>query len=146
MSPIIDRRKFLLSLPGVAIAPRFLTRMGRRALSARALNHATLSVSDPERSVEFYQGLFGMPIQARQGGNDRSSAGRRAPVHGDPTRSWWTGAKHQSPRNRCRRFRCRSNHRDACGRGGPASRGRDACRKSHEGVDREAGGGGGWWP
>ena len=67
MSPIIDRRKFLLSLPGVAIVPRFLTRMGRGALSARALNHATLSVSDPERSVEFYQGLFGMPIQARQG-------------------------------------------------------------------------------
>ena len=67
MSPIIDRRKFLLSLPGVAVVPGILTRMGRRALSARALNHATVSVSDPERSVKFYQGLFGMPIQARQG-------------------------------------------------------------------------------
>ena len=27
----------------------------------------TLSVSDPKRSLEFYQGLFGMPIQAHQG-------------------------------------------------------------------------------
>jgi catechol 2,3-dioxygenase-like lactoylglutathione lyase family enzyme len=27
----------------------------------------TLSVGDPKRSLEFYQGLFGMPIQARQG-------------------------------------------------------------------------------
>jgi catechol 2,3-dioxygenase-like lactoylglutathione lyase family enzyme len=27
----------------------------------------TLFVSDPKRSLEFYQGLFGMPIQARQG-------------------------------------------------------------------------------
>ena len=27
----------------------------------------TLSVSDPKRSLDFYQGLFGMPVQARQG-------------------------------------------------------------------------------
>ena len=27
----------------------------------------TLNVSDLKRSLEFYQGLFGMPIQARQG-------------------------------------------------------------------------------
>jgi catechol 2,3-dioxygenase-like lactoylglutathione lyase family enzyme len=27
----------------------------------------TLFVSDPKRSLEFYQGLFGMPVQARQG-------------------------------------------------------------------------------
>jgi catechol 2,3-dioxygenase-like lactoylglutathione lyase family enzyme len=35
-------------------------------LRATTLNHLTLSVSDPKRSLEFYQGLFGMPIQARQ--------------------------------------------------------------------------------
>jgi catechol 2,3-dioxygenase-like lactoylglutathione lyase family enzyme len=36
-------------------------------LKALDMNHLTLSVSDPQRSLEFYQGLFGMPIQARQG-------------------------------------------------------------------------------
>ncbi len=66
MAMIIDRRKFLLSLPGVAIAPRILARTRRRPLPVLALNHAELSVSDPARSVEFYQGLFGMPIQGRQ--------------------------------------------------------------------------------
>ncbi len=68
MSPSIDRRRFLLSLPGVALAPRILAQIGRQPLPALALNHVALSVSDPGRSVEFYQGLFGMPIQARQGG------------------------------------------------------------------------------
>jgi catechol 2,3-dioxygenase-like lactoylglutathione lyase family enzyme len=36
-------------------------------IRVRALNHMTLFVSDPKRSMEFYQGLFGMPVQARQG-------------------------------------------------------------------------------
>ena len=36
-------------------------------LKIRAFNHMTISVSDPKRSLDFYQGLFGMPIQARQG-------------------------------------------------------------------------------
>ena len=40
---------------------------GRPLIPVRALNHMTLSVSDPKRSLDFYQGLFGMPIQARQG-------------------------------------------------------------------------------
>jgi catechol 2,3-dioxygenase-like lactoylglutathione lyase family enzyme len=40
---------------------------GPSQLRARTLNHVTLSVSDVGRSVEFYQGLFGLPIQARQG-------------------------------------------------------------------------------
>jgi catechol 2,3-dioxygenase-like lactoylglutathione lyase family enzyme len=68
MSPIVDRRRFLLSLPGVAFAPRIIAQMGSQHVPALALNHVVLSVSDPGRSVEFYQGLFGMPIQARQGG------------------------------------------------------------------------------
>ena len=32
----------------------------------RAINHMTLSVSDPARSLAWYQGLFGLPIAARQ--------------------------------------------------------------------------------
>ncbi len=63
----IDRRSFLASLPVVAAVPRLMARSGRRRLSALGLNHVVLGVSDPQRSVEFYQGLLGMPIQARQG-------------------------------------------------------------------------------
>jgi catechol 2,3-dioxygenase-like lactoylglutathione lyase family enzyme len=31
------------------------------------INHCTLSVADVKRSVDFYQGLFGMPVISRQG-------------------------------------------------------------------------------
>ena len=36
-------------------------------LPARKLNQMTLIVSDIQRSLDFYQGLFGMPVQGRQG-------------------------------------------------------------------------------
>lgn len=36
-------------------------------LPATAINHMTLNVSDPAKSLDWYQGLFGMPIVARQG-------------------------------------------------------------------------------
>ncbi len=36
------------------------------AIPVTALNHMTLSVSDPAASLEWYQGLFGLPIAARQ--------------------------------------------------------------------------------
>jgi catechol 2,3-dioxygenase-like lactoylglutathione lyase family enzyme len=68
MSVPIDRRSFLRSLPALAVAPRlFAQPASTPPIPVRALNHMTLSVSDPKRSLDFYQGLFGMPIQARQG-------------------------------------------------------------------------------
>ena len=36
-------------------------------LRVRSLNHFGIAVSDPKRSIDFYQGLFGMPVQARAG-------------------------------------------------------------------------------
>jgi catechol 2,3-dioxygenase-like lactoylglutathione lyase family enzyme len=67
----ISRRHLLLSLPGLALAPRLVPRAfaqaGPPALRARAINHIGLAVSDPRRSIEFYQGLFGMPVRARHG-------------------------------------------------------------------------------
>src|SRR4029077_4076460 len=36
-------------------------------IRVNGLSQLTLTVSDPKRSIDFYQGLFGMPIQARQG-------------------------------------------------------------------------------
>jgi catechol 2,3-dioxygenase-like lactoylglutathione lyase family enzyme len=46
-------------------------------LATRALNHVALSCSDQHRSLQFYQRLFGMPIQARQGPSLMMAAGSR---------------------------------------------------------------------
>jgi catechol 2,3-dioxygenase-like lactoylglutathione lyase family enzyme len=64
----LSRRSVLLALPSLAIARRVFAQPRKPSLRAHALNQMTLSVSDVKRSVDFYQGLFGMPIQARQGG------------------------------------------------------------------------------
>lgn len=44
-----------------------LAQSKKSAIRVRTLNHMTLTVADPHRSQEFYQGLFGLPVQARQG-------------------------------------------------------------------------------
>ena len=63
----MSRRQLLLSLPALAVVPRALAQASDPPIRVRALNHMMLAASDPKRSVEFYQGLFGMPVQARQG-------------------------------------------------------------------------------
>jgi catechol 2,3-dioxygenase-like lactoylglutathione lyase family enzyme len=64
----IDRRRFLAALPVLAASPRILAQAPSRApFRVNGLSHITLTVSDVARSLEFYQGLFGMPVQARQG-------------------------------------------------------------------------------
>jgi catechol 2,3-dioxygenase-like lactoylglutathione lyase family enzyme len=66
----ISRRHLLMTIPALLMAPRVRAQGaqgGASILRVRAFNHMTLSVTDPKRSLEFYQGLFGMPIQARQG-------------------------------------------------------------------------------
>lgn len=40
---------------------------GKPALVTREMNHVTLAVSDPKRSLEFYQRVFGLPVVATQG-------------------------------------------------------------------------------
>lgn len=62
----LSRRQLLLSLPALAVARKVLAQSGG-TLKVHGLNHLTLGVSDVKRSVDFYQGLFGMPVQARQG-------------------------------------------------------------------------------
>jgi len=63
----IDRRHFLAALPALALAPRLAAQPAPAPLKVRGLSQITLTVSDVPRSLRFYQGLFGMPIQARQG-------------------------------------------------------------------------------
>lgn len=62
----LTRRTLLKTLPAMAAASRL---MGQKKpqLAVKALSHATLTVTDVKRSTEFYQGLFGMGISARQG-------------------------------------------------------------------------------
>src|SRR5262245_31616437 len=68
MSASMDRRRFLAALPGLTLAPRILAQVAPPApFRVNGLSQITLTVSDVKRSLEFYQGLFGMPVQARQG-------------------------------------------------------------------------------
>lgn len=63
----ISRRSLLLTVPAMMAAARARGQGAKPMLKPRALNHLTLSVSDPARSLAFYQGVLGMPVQARQG-------------------------------------------------------------------------------
>lgn len=68
----LTRRSFLGSIAGLAAAPALLARTGSAAeqgappIPVHSWNHMTLTVTDVGRSREFYQGLFGMTIAARQ--------------------------------------------------------------------------------
>ncbi len=61
----VTRRTFLGSLAALAAAPRSFAQTGP-PIPVSSINHMTLSVSDPAQSLEWYQGLFGMPVAARQ--------------------------------------------------------------------------------
>src|SRR5690348_13665735 len=67
MKTRITRRALLASLPAAAAVTRVLGQPRPAPIPARKLNQMTLVVSDLQRSLDFYQGLFGMPIQGRQG-------------------------------------------------------------------------------
>lgn len=64
--PELTRRQLLMSLPALALAPRAFAQAA--PIRVRSLNHFGIAASDPKRSVEFYQGLFGMPVAARTEG------------------------------------------------------------------------------
>ncbi len=61
-------RALLLSLPAFALARQLIAQDRAVSLRYQALHQVTLAVSDLQRSLDFYQGLFGMPVQARHGG------------------------------------------------------------------------------
>jgi catechol 2,3-dioxygenase-like lactoylglutathione lyase family enzyme len=70
MTDQMTRRTLLLSVPMLGAASRLLAQAqaDRPRFTVRALNHIAIAVSDKKRSMEFYQGLFGWPIQHTQGG------------------------------------------------------------------------------
>jgi catechol 2,3-dioxygenase-like lactoylglutathione lyase family enzyme len=60
-------RRGLLGSFGCLAASRVLSAQAPPPIRVRSLNHMTLAVADPARSQQFYQNLFGLPVQARQG-------------------------------------------------------------------------------
>jgi catechol 2,3-dioxygenase-like lactoylglutathione lyase family enzyme len=63
----LSRRDLLGSLSVLMMAPRAFAQADDPPIRVRGINHVTLSVSDVKRSVDFYQGLFGMRVTSRQG-------------------------------------------------------------------------------
>jgi len=63
----MSRRDLLRSIPALAMAPRLFAQAGKPIVPVKTINHFALVVSDVKKSVDFYQSLFGMPIQQRQG-------------------------------------------------------------------------------
>jgi catechol 2,3-dioxygenase-like lactoylglutathione lyase family enzyme len=62
----ITRRQVFSALPALALQRRLAAQSSAQPIRVRSFSHMTLTVSDRKRSVEFYQGLFGLPIQHRQ--------------------------------------------------------------------------------
>ncbi len=63
----LTRRTLLKTLPVLAVAPRLLAQGSAAPIPVLKLHNFGLRVSNVQRSLDFYQGLFGSPIQARQG-------------------------------------------------------------------------------
>ena len=66
--PQMTRREFTLCLAGVAMArarPKGQT-PPRPAIKVQSLNHVAFRASDVQRTADWYQTFFGMPVQFRQ--------------------------------------------------------------------------------
>jgi glutathione S-transferase fosA2 len=70
----LSRRDLVLSLTALAATP-CAAQAQRDALKAQTLNHVSLIVSDLDRSVDFYQRLFGLPVKSRQTGGVNLAVG-----------------------------------------------------------------------
>src|SRR5260221_7039930 len=71
--PNVARRQLLVSLAGIGTAGASPFRAvlsgqgGSPPIRVRSLTHFGIAVPDPRRTIDFYQGLFGMPVQAHVG-------------------------------------------------------------------------------
>src|SRR5262245_26116133 len=63
----LSRRELLAVAAGLLAAPRAIAQQAPPPIPVRGLNHFHLTVSNLERSLEFYQRLFGMPLAGMQG-------------------------------------------------------------------------------
>jgi catechol 2,3-dioxygenase-like lactoylglutathione lyase family enzyme len=63
----LTRRNMLKALAALSVAPSVYAQQGPNHVPVQQFHMFALKVSDVERSVKFYQDIFGAPIQARQG-------------------------------------------------------------------------------
>jgi catechol 2,3-dioxygenase-like lactoylglutathione lyase family enzyme len=86
----ISRRELLVGLTAIAMAPA-LANAKPAIATAASINHVSIVVNDVQKSVQFYQRLFGMPVLTRQDseGGVNLSAGSGFfgiyPANGHPT-------------------------------------------------------------
>ena len=69
----LSRRQLVVGLAAAASLPT--SAQAPSTLQAVSLNHVTLSVSDVERSRQFYEKLFGMRVVSKQAGGINVGAG-----------------------------------------------------------------------
>ena len=63
----LSRRSLIKALAALSVAPSVYAQQGAGHVPVQQFHMFALKVSDVERSVRFYQDVFGAPIQARQG-------------------------------------------------------------------------------
>ena len=64
----MTRRELVATLTTLAVAPTRLVAQGAPApVAVRSLNHVSIEVKDVQRSVEFYQRVFGLKVKSREG-------------------------------------------------------------------------------
>ena len=68
----MTRRELVLALSALVAAPSTAvsgagTRQGASPIPVSTLNHVTLTVSDVQRSIDFYQRVLGLPLVTTQG-------------------------------------------------------------------------------
>ena len=86
----LSRRELVAILTAAVVAPR--TVAAQPVLEAATLNHASLIVSDLERSVAFYQRTFGLAVKS-------------TPATSAPTIGWTSTARRTARWSRARRAR-----------------------------------------
>src|SRR5712671_222611 len=64
----MTRRELVASLATLALAPARLSAQTAPApVAVRSLNHVSIEVKDVQRSVDFYQRVFGLKVKSREG-------------------------------------------------------------------------------
>lgn len=71
----LSRRELLAALALLVAAPAAASQNAPPIGAVKSMNHVTCFVPDVKKSVEFYQGLFGMPILTRQDAGINLSTG-----------------------------------------------------------------------
>jgi len=74
-SPRLGRREFLIGIPTLLAARRLLAQAPAKPIRLRAYSHVALTVTDPNRSIDFYRGLFGLSVLTRAADGGRLQIG-----------------------------------------------------------------------